>query len=139
MMYIGTSLGGCLLSLMNGEVSEIEVMFIVTRTNCPEFEQYIAVVESYHSQGNPYASNPELYELRDHPLEKVIELASRLWYAGKIHQPRTFVGDGSGRPFRHPAGYGHGLWMQVVPINQNTNPAVMEAWEKYKMLDVLTK
>ena len=150
MMYIGTSLGGCLLSLMNGEVSEDEVMFMVTRTNCPEFEQYVAVVESYHSQGNPYASNPELYELNDHPLEKVIELASRLWYAGKIHQPRTFVGDRHGSTFRHPAGYGHGLihdhtryghglWMQVVPTNQNTNPAVMEAWEKYKMLDVLTK
>ena len=139
MMYIGTSLGGCLVSLMHNEVSEDEVMFIVTRTNCPEFEQYVAVVESYHSQGNPYAQRPELYELRDHPLEKVIELATRLWESGRIHQPRAFVGDRYGGTYRHPANYGHGLWMQVVPTNQNTNPSVVEAWEKYKMLDELTK
>ena len=35
MMYIGTSLGGCLLSIMGGEVSEDDVMFIVTRTLSP--------------------------------------------------------------------------------------------------------
>jgi hypothetical protein len=139
MKYIGTSLGGCLLSIMNGEVSADEVMFIVTRTNCPDYVLYVDVVKDYHSQGNPYAQRPELYALNDHPLEKVIELASRLWHSGRIHQPRTFVGDGSGRPFRHPAGYGHGLWMQVVPTNQSTHPSVVEAWEKYKMLDELTK
>jgi len=139
MMYIGTSLGGCLTSLMNGEVSEDEVMFIVTRTNCPKFEHFIDVVGSYHSQGNPYASNPELYELGDHAVEKVIELATRLWDSGRIHQPRAFVGDRYGSSYRHPANYGHGLWMQVVPTNQSTNPSVVEAWEKYKMLDALTK
>jgi len=29
--------------------------------------------------------------------------------------------------------------MQVVPTNNNTIPAVVDAWEKYKMLDNLTK
>jgi hypothetical protein len=29
--------------------------------------------------------------------------------------------------------------MQVVPTNDNSTPAVVEAWEKYKMLDNLTK
>lgn len=131
MMYIGTSLGGCLASLMNGEVSEDEVMFIVTRTNCPKFEHVIEVVSSYQSQG--------IYELDNHEIEKVIELATRLWDSGKIHQPRTIIGDRYGGTYRHPANYGHGLWMQVVPTNQSTNPSVVEAWEKYKMLDVLTK
>jgi len=138
MMYIGTSLGGCLLSLLNGEVSEDDVMFIVTRTNCPEFDQYIEVVKQYHAQGNPYSRNPEKYELDNYPLEKVIDLATELWYDGKIHQPRTFV-DQYGRPFRHPVGRGYGLWMQVVPVNTNTTPAVIEAYEKYKLLDALTK
>jgi hypothetical protein len=138
-MYIGTSLGGCLLSLMNGEVSEDEVMFIVTRTDAPTYERFIAVVDAYHSHGNPYASNPEMYELSDHPLEKVMDLAIRLWYGGKIHQPRTFVGDSKFGSYRHPTSYGNGLWMQVVPTNQNTNPSVVEAYEKYKMLDMLTK
>lgn len=136
-MYIGTSLGRCLLSLMNGEVSEYEVMFIVTRTDAPTYERFIKVVEAYHAQGNPYADNPELYELNDHPLDKVKDLAERLWYDGKIHQPRTFVG-GSGS-YRHPTGYGDGLWLQVVPTNTNTTPAVVEAYEKYKMLDALTR
>jgi hypothetical protein len=139
MMYIGTSLGGCLRSIIANEVSEDDVMFIVTRTNCPEFEQYIAVVESYHSKGNPYSRNPELYELNDYSIEELTALATRLWESGKIHQPRTFIGDGIGRPFRHPAGSGHGLWMQVIPTNNNTTPSVVEAWEKYKMLDELTK
>ena len=138
MMYIGTSLGGCLLSLMNGEVSEDQVMFIVTRTDAPTYERFIAVVDAYHSHVNPYATNPELYELNDHPLDKVRDLAARLWYAGKIHQPRTFVGD-YGSSYRHPTNYGNGLWMQVVPTNTNTTPAVVEAYEKYKMLDALTK
>ena len=38
MKYIGLSLGGCLTSIMRGEVSEDDVMFIVTRTNCPDFD-----------------------------------------------------------------------------------------------------
>lgn len=141
MKYIGLSLGGCLLSLMNGEVSEDDVMFIVTRTMCPNYERYVGVVKAYHAQGNPFARNFERYELGDHDEEKVLELATRLYYGGKIHQPRVFVdesGLGHGT-YRHPAGYGNGLWMQVVPENDNTNPAVVEAYEKYKMLDTLTK
>ena len=99
MMYIGTSLGGCLLSLLAGEVSEDEVMFIVTRTDCPDYDKFIGVVK-FDSEGRK----------------------SEHYY-----------------PYNHPAKLGHGLWMQVVPTNDNTTPAVVEAWEKYKMLDNLTK
>ena len=140
MKLIGLSLGGCLASLMRGEVSEDDVMFIVTRTKCPTFEQYIKVVEAYHSQGNTYSRNPERYELTDYPLEKVTDLAIRLYNAGRIHQPRVFVGDYiSAGQYRHPAEYGDGLWMEVAPTNRNTTPAVVKAYEKYKMLDSLTK
>jgi hypothetical protein len=137
MKYIGLSLGGCLRSIMVGEVAEDDVMFIVTRTYCARFDQYIQVVEQYHGQGNPYSRNPEKYELCDYPLAEVTDLATRLWNSGKIHQPRVVVGDGFGT-YRHPVEYGDGVWMQVVPTNSNTNPAVIEAWEKYKMLDALT-
>lgn len=136
MMYIGTSLGGCLLSLMNKEVSEDEVMVIVTRTDAPDFDKFIKVVKVYHAQGNPFASNPERYELNDYKLDDLIELATRLWYSGKIHQPRSFVGSTS---YRHPFRNGDKLWWQVVPTNDNNNPAVVDAYEKYKMLDVLTR
>jgi len=143
MMYIGTSLGGCLLSLMAGEVSEDEVMFIVTRTLCPDYKTFVRVVEQYYAEGNPHARNPAQYGLGDHDLTKVVGLASRLYFSGRIHQPRVFDDEGrrSGHsyPYNHPAKLGHGLWMQVVPTIDNSNPAVVEAYEKYKMLDVLTK
>ena len=142
-MYIGTSLGGCLVSLMNNEVSEDEVMFIVTRTFCPDYDAFIQVVQQYHAEGNPNARNPAQYGLGDYNLTKVTDLATRLYFSGRIHQPRVF--DDAGRtaghyyPYNHPAKLGQGLWMQVVPTNDNSTPAVVEAWEKYKMLDNLTK
>jgi hypothetical protein len=138
MKRIGLSLGGCLRSLMVGEVSEDDVMFIVTRTYAPTFDNYIHVVEQYHAQGNSYSRNPEKYELNDYPLEQVTDLATRLWNSGKIHQPRVVVGDGYGS-YRHPVDYGDDLWMEVAPSNRNTNTAVVEAYEKYKMLDSLTR
>ena len=143
MMYIGTSLGGCLLSLMNNEVSEDEVMFIVTRTLCPTYDTFMQVVEQYYAEGNPHSRNPAQYGLSDYDLTKVKELATRLYYSGRIHQPRVF--DSEGRKsehsyqYNHPARFGKGLWMQVVPTNDNSNPAVVDAYEKYKVLDTLTK
>lgn len=140
MMYIGTSLGGCLRSLMADEVSEDDVMFIVTRTMCPDYERYMRVVEQYYAQGNPYSRNSQLYELDDYDLTDVKALASRLYFAGKIHQPRVFADEGGDQvSYAHPTKLGHGLWMQVVPTNDNTTPAVVEAYEKYKMLDTLTR
>lgn len=138
-MYIGTSLGGCLLSMMAGEVSEDKVMFIVTRTNCPTFETFIDVVKRYHSEGNPYARNPALYGLGDYQLDDLIVLASKLYYSGRIHQPRVFSSEIGHSDYTHPTKYAQGLWLQVVPTNDNSTPAVVEAWEKYKMLDNLTK
>ena len=140
MKYIGTSLGGCLNSLMAGEVSEAEVMFIVTRTMCPTFETFINVVRQYHAEGNLYAHNPAQYGLGDYSLDALIVLASKLYYSGRIHQPRVFAEEGGyGVAYSHPTKYAHGLWMQVVPTNDNDTPAVVEAYEKYKMLDNLTK
>ena len=143
MMYIGTSLGGCLKSLMSNEVSEDEVMFIVTRTFCPDYESFMQVVEQYYAEGNPYPRRSSLSELGQYDLTKVKELATRLYFSGRIHQPRVFDSEGrkAGHSYQynHPARLGQGLWMQVVPTNDNSTPAVVEAYEKYKMLDNLTK
>jgi hypothetical protein len=142
-MYIGTSLGGCLNSLMANEVSEEDVMFIVTRTLCPNYETFMQVVEQYYAEGTPVSRTTYSYSLTDYDLTKVKELATRLYYSGRIHQPRVF--DNEGRKeghhyqYNHPARLGQGLWMQVVPTNDNSTPAVVDAWEKYKMLDNLTK
>ena len=143
MMYIGTSLGGCLNSLMANEVSEENVMFIVTRTLCPNYETFMQVVEQYYAEGTPITRSTYSYSLSEYDLTKVKELATRLYFSGRIHQPRVF--DNEGRKeghhyqYNHPARLGQGLWMQVVPTNDNTTPAVVDAWEKYKMLDNLTK
>lgn len=142
-MYIGTSLGNCLASLMADEVSEDEVMFIVTRTLCPNYDTFMQVVEQYYVEGTPVSRSTYSYALGEYDLNKVKDLATRLYYSGRIHQPRVF--DNEGRkaghsyPYNHPAKLGHGLWMQVVPTNDNTTPIVVEAYEKYKVLDALTK
>jgi len=129
-------------SLMANEVSEEDVMFIVTRTLCPNYETFMQVVEQYY-EGTPITRTTNSYALREYELTKVKELATRLYYSGRIHQPRVF--DNEGRKeghhyqYNHPARLGQGLWMQVVPTNDNTTPAVVDAWEKYKMLANLTK
>jgi hypothetical protein len=128
---------------MANEVSEEDVMFIVTRTLCPNYETFMQVVEQYYAEGTPVSRTTYSYSLTDYDLTKVKELATRLYYSGRIHQPRVF--DNEGRKeghhyqYNHPARLGQGLWMQVVPTNDNTTPAVVDAWEKYKMLDNLTK
>ena len=142
-MYIGTSLGGCLKSLMANEVSVEDVMFIVTRTLCPNYDTFMQVVEQYYAEGNPYPRRSSLSELGEYDLTDVKALATRLYFSGRIHQPRVFDSEGrkSGHSYQynHPARLGQGLWMQVVPTNDNSTPSVVEAYEKYKVLDVLTK
>ena len=143
MKYIGTSLGGCLNSLMANEVSEDDVMFIVTRTMCPTYETFMQVVEQYYVEGTPITRSTYSYALSEYDLTKVKELATRLYFSGRIHQPRVFNNegrnDGHYYDYNHPAKLGQGLWMQVVPTNDNSTPSVVEAWEKYKMLDTLTR
>ena len=72
----------------------------------------------------------------DYKLDDLIDLGTRLWYSGKIHQPRNFLDSTN---YRHPFHTGSKLWFQVVPTIENTTPAVVDAYEKYKMLDTLTK
>jgi len=133
MIMIGTSFGRCMASILRGEVREQDVLFIVTGTMCPDKKEFLEVAETYFSNGNRNVFQPEQYNVDGITREKYMSLANHLYDAGKIHQPRNFA-------------YGHGLagryddlWLQVVPTNENTTPAVLDAWEKYKMLDNLTK
>jgi hypothetical protein len=134
MMLIGTSFGGCLKSILAGEVSEDDVLVIIARTAADNVERLIGVAEKYFSEGNSYARNPERYDFinTDIDLEKVRELARRLYESGKIHQPRLFP---NGQGYWNP----NALWLEVSPVGSNKHPAVIEAYEKYLMLDSLTK
>ena len=139
MIYIGTSLGACLRDILAGKVSVDEVLFINARTNAPTYDKFIHVVEQYYELGNPYTKNPDDYELSDYDWDRVKELADVLWNSGRIHQPRVFTEQEYGLPnTTNTLLSSHGLWMHVSPMNRNTTPAVVEAWEKYKFLDNLT-
>lgn len=136
MMLIGTSLGGCLKSIAKGEVSEDDVLLIITRTDCKTIDNLFKVVETYYNGGNGFAMMPTNYDYTDLDLNELQELALKLWEGGKLHQPRSY---GYGTHFIHPDMSRDNLWLEVSPIGLNTNPIVVEAYEKYKMLDVLTR
>jgi len=135
MMYIGTSLGQCLKDILSGEVSESDVVMIITRTMAPDAERFIPVLEDYyHGVGG---SSYDLSVNGTKTFDEVKEVGLRLFNGGKIHQPRCFLDFHSG--YVHPDMAHAGTWIEVVPKTWNTTPIVVDAYEKYKMLDELTK
>lgn len=136
MMYIGTSLGKCLRSILLDEVSEDDVLLIITRTKSTDLEKFLGVVKQYYEEGNYSSFRSEDYNLSVKPWEEVEALATYLYETGKIHQPRNFTSLGS--QFIHP-GLSKDIWIEVSPKNRNATPAVVQAYEQYKMLDTLTK
>ena len=136
MMYIGTSLGKCLRSILMDEVSEADVLLIVTRTMAPDLGKFMGVVKQYYTEGNFTSRRPTDYDLSVKSWEEVEALATRLYVGGKIHQPRNFTTLGS--MFIH-GGLSQDTWVEVSPKNRNTTPAVVQAYDHYKMLDALTK
>ena len=136
MMYIGTSLGKCLRSILMDEVSEADVLLIVTRTMAPDLGKFMGVVKQYYTEGNFTSNRPTDYDLSFKSWAEVEALATRLYSTGKIHQPRNFTS--LGNMFMH-TDLSHDTWVEVSPKSRNTTPAVVQAYEHYKMLDVLTK
>jgi hypothetical protein len=136
MMYIGTSLGRCLRSILIGEVSKDDVVLIITRTKAENFAQFIFVVKTYYEDSNYSANHPSDYDLSVKPWDEVEELATYLFESGKIHQPRNVASLGSS--FIHPE-LRKDVWIEISPKNRNTTPAVVQAYEHYKMLDSLTQ
>jgi hypothetical protein len=135
-MYIGTSLGRCLRSILLDEVSEDDVLLIITRTMSPNLEEFIVIVKQYYDEGNYSSYRPKDYDLSVKPWEEVEILAKRLYTTGKVHQPRNFASLGS--QFIHPE-LSNDIWVEVSPKNRNSTPVVVQAYDQYKMLDALTK
>lgn len=136
MMYVGTSLGRCLRSLLMDEVSEVDVLLIITRTKAKDLEQFLFIVKEYYEGSNYSSRHPEEYDLAIKPWNEVEELATQLYQDGKIHQPRNFAVLGG--QFIHPD-LSNDVWIEVSPKSRNTTPAVVQAYEHYKTLDALTK
>lgn len=131
MMLVGTSFGGCLKSIMAGEVSEDDVLVIITRTAFKDHDGLMRVVEQYHSDGNKWATKPDNYELSEFDLDEVKELAQRLYEHGKIHQPRSFNGYNG---FVHLELSRNEIWIPLAPSPKTDDPIVVEAYEKYMVL-----
>jgi len=119
-----------------GEVSEDDVLLLITRTQSKDYEAFLAIVKQYYDDGNWSSRNPTDYDIAVKPWEEVEALATRLYRSGKIHQPRNFVG--LGNTFLHPE-LNDDVWVEVSPKSRNTTPAVVQAYEQYKLLDSLTK
>jgi len=137
MMYIGTSLGRCLRSILIGEVSKEEVVLIITRTKAENLAQFMFVVKTYFDDGgNIDSTRPSDYDIAVKPWDEVEDLATYLYTRGKIHQPRNVAS--LGNSFIHP-GLSKDVWIEVSPKSRNTTPAVVQAYEHYKMLDSLTQ
>jgi hypothetical protein len=118
------------------EVSTADVLLIVTRTTSKDLEQFLFVVKEYYEDSGFSSRRPLEYDLAVKPWNIVEDLAIHLYEGGKIHQPRNFVGLGS--MFLHPD-LSQDIWIEVSPKSRNTTPAVVQAYEHYKLLDSLTK
>jgi hypothetical protein len=130
-MLIGTSLGKCVKSILDGDVKEEDVMFIVSNTMCPDLEKVLGVIEEYY-YGRSYIP---AYDMTAHSFEDAKAVAQRLYESGKLHQPRCFDSGGRG-------GRAHNLsdtWHEVVPTPSTHNQSVIDAYNQYQMLATLAK
>jgi hypothetical protein len=133
-MLVGTSLGGCLQSLLRNEVSVDDVLCIITRTSCADIDSLMHVVEVYHEHGNKFAITPANYDLSQFDIDDIKDLARSLYECGKIFQPRL-ISNSPG--FLHPELSRDQLWLEIAP-KPTESPAVIKAYEQYKMLRTLT-
>jgi hypothetical protein len=127
-LLIGTSLGKCLKSILDGIVKEDEVLFIASNTMCPTLDRLMDVVDAYY-YGRVY---DPAYDMSAHSLDDAKEVAQRLYEHGKIHQPRCFT----------DVGRAHRLtdtWYDIVPTPSSHNPSVVDAYSKYRMLATLAE
>ena len=129
-MLIGTSLRKCLSSLMNKYVNEGDVVCIVTSTKSKDLDQFLRIVEAYYEMGEITVD----FDREEFSKEDTLSMAETLFNKGKIHQPRNY----SGSPYVHYK-FRNQTWLDIVPTNENSNPIVIEAYSKYKMLDALTR
>jgi len=125
-LKIGTSLGRCLRSLLDGEVEYEDVFVIIANTRSYNVESLIKVVEQYY-----YYPPRRDYDLTDYDFDSVKYLAQRLWHEGKIHQFKNYE-----------QGHQHTLrdtWLDIVPSASSENEGVHQAWQHYRMLAALAK
>lgn len=129
-LFVGTSLGKCIASILDGTVKEDEVFVIVTNTYAPSIDALLDVVEEYYYRRNI----PKSYDLSKHSLLACKELVTRLYNSGKIHQPRTLLNEQS-----HSAHTLKDTWYDIIPTDTTGDENVVQAFERYRLLSALLK
>ena len=128
-MKIGTSLGKCVKSLLDGDVAFDDVLFIVSNTRGPDEEKLREIMTEYWYG---YHSDPA-YNLSAYTEQEAQDMAVRLFNEGKLFQPRIHIKDLWGNA--------HGLkdtWYDVVP-SLGSSEAAKNAWDAYVMMSKLSQ
>lgn len=124
-MKVGFSLSRCIRDIYEGKVDFDDVLVIVARTNCDDTdESWNELWEGYRYGG---MSNPEWEDIPEEDEDKVREIYSNLFRYAKIHQPRKHG--------VHPPRMRY-YWLETFAPEEEvaSNPTVLKAWEKYKVL-----
>jgi hypothetical protein len=128
-MKIGTSLGKCVKSLLDGDVSYDDVLFIVANTRGENEEKLKEIMAEYFYSYN--RRNPA-YDLSAYTLEEVCEVAVNLFKDGKLFQPRLHI---NGWGNAHHLG---DTWYDIVPA-LGSSEAAKNAWDAYVMMSKLSQ
>lgn len=117
-MKIGFSLGQCVADVVKGKVSPTDILFIISGT---------AIKERAHIEDlrTGYGMRPGYWLGLD--VEECIKVTYELWDSHKILQPRLQD------VFRYgvPANC---IWGDLMPSPVNTNAALQDAWNNYRLL-----
>jgi hypothetical protein len=130
-MKIGLSFSRCVRDIVDGVVDIDDVLVIVARTDFDprNSEQWTGIWNGYGggSGGGGLWSNPEWSKYPAEDEDRVRSVAIELWEQGKLHQPRKFGAHPSRLPY---------YWLETFAPEAEvaSNPAVLKAWEKYKLL-----
>lgn len=128
-MKIGTSLGKCVKSLLDGTVAYDDVLFIVSNTHGPDEEKIREIMSEYWYG---YHARPE-YDLSAYTEQEAQDMAVSLFNDGKLFQPRMFIKGGWGNA--------HSLkdtWYDIMP-SVGTSESAKNAWDAYVMMSKLSQ
>lgn len=128
-MKIGTSLGKCVKSLLDGDVDYDDVLFVVSNTNGPAEENLRAIMTEYWHG----ARRSPAYDLSAYTEQEAQDMAVRLNNDGKLFQPRMFIKGGWSNA--------HDLrdtWYDIMP-SIGSSESAKNAWDTYVMMSRLSQ
>jgi len=127
-MKIGLSYSRCVKDIVDGRVDINDVLVLITRT---DFDPHVEEQWKALWMGYRFGGNPEWYDCNDTDEERYLAVTTKLYDAGKIHQPRKF----GAHPSRRPE-----IWLEaVLPSSElEQNPAAKHAWDQFQTVAGLT-